>query len=104
METWLPIHCETIVTDTKSILNQLWEILLDALEQLYAVLGSTAWEKDAFMRLLRLLLSQYDVGTIPPVLDAVQMGPVTAMRCHQQKHLIVLGAEEGKLQADQLQY
>jgi len=79
------------------ILNQLWEILLSALEQLYDVLGDTVWEAEHFTRLLRLLLSQYDVGTIPPVLDAVQMGPVSAMRCHQEKHLIVLGAEEGKL-------
>lgn len=79
------------------ILNQLWEILLSALEQMYDVLGSTHWEAEHFTRLFRLLLSQYDVGTIPPVLDAVQMGPVTAMRCNQQKHLIVLGAEEGKL-------
>ena len=79
------------------ILNQLWEILLSSLEQLYDVLGDTHWESEHFSRLFRLLLSQYDVGTIPPVLDAVQMGPVTAMRCHQQKHLIVLGAEEGKL-------
>ena len=79
------------------ILNQLWEILLSALEQLHDVLGQTHWESEHFSRLFRLLLSQYDVGTIPPVLDAVQMGPVTAMRCHQQKHLIVLGAEEGKL-------
>ena len=37
------------------------------------------------------------MGTIPPVLDAVQIGPVSAMRCHQQKHLIVLGAQEGNL-------
>lgn len=79
------------------ILNQLWEILLSALEQMYDVLGETYWDSDSFVRLLRLLLSQYDVGTIPPVLDAVQMGPVTAMRCNEQKHLIVLGAEEGKL-------
>ena len=79
------------------ILNQLWEILMSALEQMYDVLGETHWEAEHFTRLFRLLLSQYDVGTIPPVLDAVQMGPVTAMRCHQQKHLIVLGAEEGKL-------
>lgn len=79
------------------ILNQLWEILLSALEQMYDVLGDTHWEAEHFVRLFRLLLSQYDVGTIPPVLDAVQMGPVTAMRCNQQKHLIVLGAEEGKL-------
>ena len=79
------------------ILNQLWEILLSALEQMYAVLGDTIWEAEHFQRLFRLLLSQYDVGTIPPVLDAVQMGTVSTMRCHRQKHLIVLGAEEGKL-------
>ena len=79
------------------ILNQLWEILLSALEQLYDVLGDTHWEAEHFARLLRLLLSQYSVGTIPPVLDAVQMGPVSAMRCHQEKYLLVLGAEEGKL-------
>ena len=81
------------------ILNQLWEILMSALEQMYDVLGDTVWEGEHFVRLLRLLLSQYDVGTIPPVLDAVQAGPVTAMRCHQQKHLILLGAKEGNLPA-----
>ncbi len=79
------------------ILNQLWEILLSALEQMYDVLGDTHWEAEHFSRLFRLLLSQYSVGTIPPVLDAVQMGPVSAMRCHQEKYLLVLGAEEGKL-------
>lgn len=79
------------------VLYQLWEILTSALEQMYDVLGETHWEAEHFARLLRLLLSQYDVGTIPPVLDAVQMGEVAAMRCHEQKVLIVLGAEEGKL-------
>ena len=88
---------ETGAPREAQILNQLWEILLSALEQMYAVLGDTAWEPEHFSRLFRLLLSQYDVGTIPPVLDAVQMGTVSAMRCHRQKHLIVLGAEEGKL-------
>lgn len=90
---------ETGDSRNAQILNQLWEILVSALEQLYDVLGETHWEGEHFARLLRLLLSQYDVGTIPPVLDAVQLGPVSAMRCHQQKHLILLGAEEGKLPA-----
>ena len=79
------------------ILNQLWEILLSALEQMYDVLGETHWEPEHFLRLFRLLLSQYDVGTIPPVLDAVQMGPVSALRCHPCKHLLVLGAQEGAM-------
>ena len=43
------------------ILNQLWEILLSALEQMYDVLGETHWEPEHFLRLFRLLLSQYDV-------------------------------------------
>ncbi len=79
------------------ILNQLWEIVLTALEQLYDVLGDTVWETEHFVHLLSLLLSQYDVGTIPPVLDAVQVGAVSAMRCHTEKHLIVLGVDEGKM-------
>ncbi len=79
------------------ILNQIWEILLSALDQMHDVLGHTAWDGEAFTRLLTLLLSQYDVGTIPPVLDAVTVGPVSAMRCQQEKHLIVLGACEGAL-------
>ena len=79
------------------ILNQLWEILLGALEQMEDVLGATSWEPEVFTRLLKLLLGQYDVGTIPPVLDAVTVGPVSAMRCQQVKHLFVLGATEGAL-------
>lgn len=78
------------------ILNQLWDILLSALAQMDDVLGQTQWDSDSFLRLFKLLLSQYDVGTIPPVLDTLTVGPVTAMRCQQVKHLIVLGAAEGK--------
>ncbi len=79
------------------ILNQLWEILLTAMEQMYDILGNTLWDAETFTRLFRLLLSQYDVGTIPPVLDAVMVGPVSAMRCQKTEHLIVLGALEGAL-------
>ena len=82
---------------TAQELNQLWEILTGALEQLWDTLGQTAWDEGAFVSLLTLLLSQYDVGTIPPVLDAVTAGPVSAMRCQQVGHLFVLGAMEGSL-------
>ena len=81
------------------VLGQLWEILLTALEQLYDMLADTHWDAPTFTRLLKLLLSQYDVGTIPAVLDAVIAGPVSAMRCQQVKHLILLGAEEGSFPA-----
>ena len=79
------------------ILNQLWEILILALEQLYDMLGQTVWDAASFLKMFRLLLSQYDVGTIPPVLDAVTAGAFNAMRCHECRHLIILGACEGNM-------
>ena len=101
LEKRLMVMAEALDADgdnrNAQILNQLWEILISAMEQMYDVLGDTHWEPEHFTRLFHLLLSQYDVGTIPPVLDAVQAGPVSAMRCNDQAHLIVLGAEEGKL-------
>lgn len=81
------------------ILGQLWEILLGALEQLHDVLGETLWDADTFTRLLKLLLSQYDVGTIPPVLDAVTLSTVSGLNNHTYSYLFVLGAAEGELPA-----
>ena len=79
------------------ILIQLCDIIPNALQQLTDVLGNTLWDGASFQRLLGMLISQYDVGTIPTVLDAVHIGPVSAMRCQSRKHLIVLGCEEGSL-------
>lgn len=81
------------------IMNQLWEILIGALEQLYDVLPQTQWDGETFTRLLKLLLSQYDVGTIPSMLDGVMVGSVSAMRCGREKHLFFLGANEGLVPA-----
>ena len=84
---------------SSQILSQLWEILLLALEQLSDTLGDTNWDRQTFTKLLKLLLSQYDVGTIPAVLDAVMVGSVSAMRCQMPKHLFLLGASEGSFPA-----
>lgn len=79
------------------IFNQLWEIILKALEQLYDTLGDASWDTTNFPRLLSLLLSQYSVGTIPSVLDSVAVGSVGDMRGHASNHLYVLGAREGNM-------
>ena len=80
-------------------MDQLWGILCGALEQMYGVLGKTVRDTDGFLRLLRLLLSQYDVGTIPAALDRVTLGAVADLRRRQARFVFLLGAEEGKLPA-----
>ena len=54
--------------------SQLWEIFCRALEQCAALLGEVEAAFADFSRLLRLLLSQYSVGTIPASLDRVTAG------------------------------
>lgn len=77
--------------------EQLWGILVGAMEQMAALLGQMQMEPEVFVRLLRLLLSQYDVGTIPQTLDSVTVGDVSSMRRHEAKQVILLGAQEGLL-------
>lgn len=77
--------------------EQLWEILMHAMDQLAELLGDTVRDAESFLRLLRQLLSQYSVGTIPPVLDSVLVGGIPAMRRAQAKHVFLLGAQEGLL-------
>lgn len=77
--------------------EQLWEILIGAMEQMAALLGSRVRDLDGFVRLFRLLLSQYQVGTIPQTLDSVTVGGVAAMRRQEARRVYLLGAQEGFL-------
>ena len=79
--------------------DQIWEILVSALEQFAAVLGDMPLSDEEFARLLRLLLSQYDVGAIPASVDSVGMGDMSRMRRRGIRCLIVLGADDSHLPA-----
>ena len=76
---------------------QLWDITVSALEQCAAILGETETDRDSFGRLFTLMLSKYDVGTIPAALDRVTAGDFDRMRRRNIKHLIVLGASDERL-------
>ena len=51
-------------------------------------------ELDEFAALFRLVLSQYDVGTIPVSLDRVTAGETTRQTGHPVKVLFLLGADD----------
>ena len=80
-------------------LRQLYDILRDCLEQLWLALGPTPRTPDGFVRLVRTLLSQYAVGTIPAGLDQVLAGPLPDLRQRRTKHLLVLGTADGAFPA-----
>lgn len=80
-------------------LSQLYDILCRSLEQVWLMLGPTPRSGEEFARLMRTLLGQYQVGTIPAGLDQVYAGPLLDLRQRQSRCLLVLGAEDGAFPA-----
>ena len=74
--------------------RQLWEILCGGLEQCAALTGEVPMELEEFSSLFQLVLSQYDVGTIPVSLDRVTAGETTRQTGHRVKVLFLLGADD----------
>ncbi|MDO5548615.1 MAG: exodeoxyribonuclease V subunit gamma [Eubacteriales bacterium] len=79
--------------------RQLWDILTEALEQIAWVRGEAEMETEVFVALLRMVLSEYDVGTIPIAMDRVTCGSIDRVCRTGIPHLIVLGVNDGVLPA-----
>lgn len=77
--------------------RQLWEILCGALDQCAAILKETPVGRREFGRLLKLVLSQYDVGTIPVSLDRITVGELPRVSGRSCKVLCLLGADDGAI-------
>lgn len=78
---------------------QIWGYLMDCLQQIHGVLGNTQQKTEELLRILTLSLGQYQVGTIPAVLDAVSFGGIDKARGQEPKLLYILGANDGSLPA-----
>ena len=76
---------------------QLWDILCDALEQCAQILGDGDLELEEFHRLFRLVLSQYDVGSIPVSLDRVTAGEMPRLSQKECKVLFLLGSDDSSI-------
>ena len=77
--------------------EQIWDLLVRAVEQFAAILGDAEMDAEGFSRLFLLMLSRYDLGTIPVALDRVTAGEMDRMRRRGVKHLIVLGASDDRI-------
>ena len=76
---------------------QLWNIIVSGIEQISAVLGDTPMSRDEFSKLFLLMLSKYDIGTIPVSLDRVSAGDMDRMRRRNLKYLLILGADDSRI-------
>ncbi len=81
--------------------SQLWELLCNVLDQFADILGDGELDTEEFTRLLKLVLTQYGVGTIPVSLDEVQAFQLTRNDRRRIKCLFLMGANDNVLPAVQ---
>lgn len=74
--------------------SQLWDLLCDVMDQFAETLGDMPIDTEDFVRLIKLILTQYDVGTIPVSLDQVQVTQITRNDRHQVKCLFLIGCND----------
>src|SRR5699024_8509601 len=69
------------------------------MDQFVEILGDCPMGREEFVRLLKLVVSQYSVGTIPAALDQVAFSELSMNDRHQVKVLFLLGANDHVLPA-----
>lgn len=77
--------------------RQVWEILCTALEQCADLLKEDTMSLGAFTQLFQLVLSQYQVGTIPVSLDRVTCSDMSRVSYGQCKAMFLVGANDNQI-------
>ena len=78
---------------------QLWNVLCEVFDQFVEILGETQLDAEEFSQLMRLVLTQYSVGTIPVSLDRVSCAELTRNDRHAVRVLFLMGANDSVLPA-----
>ncbi len=90
-------HADHGQTQLAQEYRQLWEVLVSALEQCAWVCGDMEMTPARFAGLFTLVLSAYQVGTIPVSLDRVQCGAIARVCAFPVRYLLVLGCNDGSM-------
>ena len=74
--------------------RQLWEIFCTVLDQFAEILGDTSLTGEEFCRMLRLVLTQYSVATIPATLDQVKVSEMSRPGRRTVRAMFLLGCND----------
>lgn len=75
---------------------QLWNIIIDTLDQLVKVAPDATVTAEQYMRLISIMFDEADIGSIPTSIDEVTIGGAMTFRAGRAKNIYILGANEGK--------
>ncbi|MDD4125770.1 MAG: hypothetical protein PHW77_08635, partial [Eubacteriales bacterium] len=94
---------ETGDDDAAQKITELWDVIINALDQLYLVCGGEPVELTALPSVLELLLDSYSVGSVPVSCDTVVIGNAALFKGNNPRAVILLGVNDGIFQASPTQ-
>ena len=90
---------ETGDDDGAQRLTQLWDIIIEALEQLHDYGGELPVTPAQLCKKLQLVLGSYTLGAVPAVCDSVVIGGASVFRAGNPRAVILFGVNDGEFPA-----
>lgn len=75
--------------------SQVWQIVVDILDQMVELMGDEKISLDKFMKVISLGFDEYELGLVPPSMDQVLVSSVDRMKNSNTKHLYLIGTTDG---------
>lgn len=95
IEKWIKELRESNELDKSNEYTQIWDIVIEVLDQIVDVVGEDTLSMDTFSKVLATGFGEYQIGVIPPVLDQVLVGSVTRLKSHDVSALYIIGVNDG---------
>ena len=74
---------------------QVWDIVVDILDQMVEIMDSETISLDKFIKLISLGFDEYELGLVPPSIDQVLVSSVDRMKNPDTKYLYLIGTTDG---------
>lgn len=95
IEQWVIEFKKSSELDIANEYSQVWNIVIQLLDQMVEVLGEEVVKLDEFQKLLTTGINEYDIGVIPPSLDQVLIGDIERVKSHEVSAVFIVGVNDG---------
>lgn len=75
--------------------SQVWNILMELLDQVVETIGDDTTKVETFLMILSVGFGEYNIGLIPKAIEQVLVGSLERSKSHDVKAIYILGANDG---------
>jgi ATP-dependent helicase/nuclease subunit B len=94
VELWVEQFNSEKQLDMANEYSQVWNVIIELLDQLVNVLGDEKVELPEFIKILSTGINEYDIGVIPASLDEVLVGDIERVKSHEVDAVYLIGAND----------